>query len=205
MDFKDPKNQVLALIIIVFLALIYVWHSQFYTPYSEQLVQKKAQYQKLSTDLNAVRQKAKSLEGLQKDVDIQQARYEKVKLWLPEKKEDEAFLHQIHMAEQSTNSAVINIAPQSPVSHEFYTANTYIIELESTYNRLGLFFERVVNFPFIVTISSVSLQSRSERTGGGNNLGEKKRKDLDVIATFRLTTYNSQPAQIAQNTGGQTE
>lgn len=205
MDFKDPKNQILALIVIVFLALIYVWYTKFYTPNSEELTQKKAQYEKLNADLYAVRQKAESLDGLQRDVDMQQAKYEKVKLWLPERKEDEAFLHQLHMAEQSTNSTIINISPQMSIPHEFYTANSYIIELESTYNGLGLFFERVVNFPFIVTISDVTLASRSERINPGSALGNKKRKDLPVVSSFTLTTYNTQPAELATNAGGQTE
>lgn len=205
MDFKDPKNQILALIVIVFLALIYVWYTKSYTPRAEELVQKKAQYQKLRADLYEVRQKAKSLEGLQRDVEMQQAKYEKVKLWLPERKEDEAFLHQIHMAEQSTNSTIINIAPQASVPHEFYTANSYIIEIEATYHGLGKFLERVVNFPFIVTISDVTLLSRSERLSKGSSLGDQKRHDLPVVATFKLTTYNTQPAEIVQNTGGQTK
>jgi Tfp pilus assembly protein PilO len=201
MDFKDPKNQIIILIVIVFLALIYVWYSKFYTPYSVSLVQKKAQYQKLSTDLYAVRQKAESLEGLQRDVEVQKAKYDKVKLWLPEQKEDESFLHQIHMAEQSTNSTIMNISPQPPVPQEFYTANIYLVELESTYNGLGKFFERVVNFPFIVNISEVVLESRAEKTTGKTELGERKRKDLTLASTFKLTTYNTQPADL----GGQTE
>ena len=205
MDLKDPKNQILILIVFVFLAAIYIWHSKFYTPYEETLNQKKAQYAKLASDLNAVRQKAQSLEGLQQDVDLQRARYEKVKLWLPETREEEAFLHQIHMAEQGTNSTIINIAPQAPVPHEFYTANSYILEMESTYNGLGEFFEKVVNFPFIVTISDVSLVARNERANKGSTLGEKKRKDLPVVSTFRLTTYNTQPAELATSSGGQTQ
>ena len=201
MDFKDPKSQVLILIVIVFLALIYVWYAKFYTPYSASLAQKKAQYQKLSTDLYEVRQKAESLDGLQRDVDLQKAKYEKVRLWLPEQKEDESFLHQIHMAEQSTNSTIMNIMPQSSVPREFYTANTYQVELESTYDGLGKFFEKVVNFPFIVNISDVVMESRAEKTGKKSALGEKKRKDLTVASSFKLTTYNTQPSDL----GGQTE
>lgn len=201
MDLKDPKNQILILIVIVFLALIYVWYSKFYTPYSEILVQKKAQYQKLSTDLFAVRQKAESLEGLKRDVELQKAKYEKVKLWLPEQKEDESFLHQIHMAEQSTNSTIMDITPQPPIPQEFYTANTYVVQLESTYDGMGSFFERVVNFPFIVNISDVVMESREEKTTGKSELGEKRRKDLTVSSTFKLTTYNTHPVDL----GGQPE
>jgi Tfp pilus assembly protein PilO len=201
MDLKDPKNQILILFVIIFLALIYVWYAMFYTPKEEVLNQKKAQYQKLNTDLFAVKQKAESLEGLKREVGMQKARYEKVKLWLPEQKEDEAFIHQIHMAEQSTNSTIMNITPLPPMPMEFYTANSYLIEIESSYHGLGRFFERVVNFPFIVNISDVLIESRGESKTGGGQLGETKRKDLTVAATFKLTTYNTHPSDL----GGQTQ
>jgi Tfp pilus assembly protein PilO len=201
MDLKDPKNQILILLVIIFGALIYVWYAMFYTPNEEKLIQRKAEYQKLSADLFAVKQKAESLDGLKREVDVQKAKYEKVKLWLPEQKEDEAFLHQIHMAEQSTNSTIMNITPLPSVPMEFYTANSYQIEIESSYHGLGHFFERVVNFPFIVTISDVLLESREEKSAGGGDLGERKRRDLTVSATFKLTTYNTHPSDL----GGQTQ
>jgi Tfp pilus assembly protein PilO len=201
MDLKDPKNQILVLIAIVFLVLIYVWYARFYSPYEAQLVQKKAQYQKLKTDLFAVQEKAKGLDALRVEVGQQEARYEKVRLWLPEKKEDESFLHQVHMAEQSTNSTIMNITPQASIPHEFYTANSYKVEIESTYHGLGKFFEKVVNFPFIVNISDVMIESREVKQGAKSGLAEKKRSDLTIAATFKLTTYNSHPAVI----GGQTQ
>ena len=201
MDLKDPKNQILVLFVIIFLALIYVWYAMLYTPKEEVLDQKKAQYQKLSTDLFAVKQKAESLDGLKREVDMQKAKYEKVKLWLPEQKEDEAFLHQLHMAEQSTNSAIMNITPLPAMPMEFYTANSYLIEIESSYHGLGHFFERVVNFPFIVNISDVLIESREGKKTGVGELGKKKRKDLTIVATFKLTTYNTHPSDL----GGQTQ
>lgn len=200
MDLKDPKNQILLLIAVVFIALIYVWYAKFYTPYDMELVQKKAEYQKLNSELFAVKQKAQSLEGLQKDVNAQRAKYEKVKLWLPEVKEDESFLHQLHMAAQYTSSTITNITPQTSTPMEFYTANDYAVELETTYHGLGDFFARVVNFPFIVTISEVSVKSREEKSGS-SDIGERKRKDLTVTASFKLTTYNTQPTDL----GGQTQ
>jgi len=201
MDFKDPKNQILALIVFVFLVLIYVWYSQFYTPYDESLAQKKAQYQKLQTDLFAVKQKAESVEGLKREVEFQEAKYEKVRLLLPERKEDEAFLQQMHMAEQSTNSTIMNILPLPSVPKEFYTANSYLVEVEATYHGLGKLFEKIVNFPFLVNVSDVVVETRDAKGSGSGELAEKKRKDLTVAATFKLTTYNTKPSDL----GGQTQ
>jgi len=200
MDLKDPKNQVLILVAIVFVALIYVWYAKFYTPYNAELASKKAEYQKLNSELFAVKQKAQSLEGLQKDVNFQRAKYEKVKLLLPEVREDEAFLHQLHMAAQYTNSTIITVTPQASTPMEFYTANDYVVELETTYHGLGNFFARVVNFPFMVTISDVAVKSREEKQSS-SELAKRKRKDLTVSATFKLTTYNTQPTDL----GGQTQ
>jgi len=200
MDFKDPKNQILFLAVFGFLVLIYIWHNKFYTPYEEHLTQNKELYGKLKEDLTAVRQKAESLEGLQREVAEQNARYENVKLWLPEKKEDESFLAQLHIAAQQSNSTVISITPQLPIPQEFYTANSYIVEIESTYHNMGNLLAKIVNFPFIVNVSDIQIKSK-ETESDLTTISAKKRKDLTVLATFKLTTYNSNnPVQ-----GGQTQ
>lgn len=190
MDLKDPKNQILLLITIGFLVLMYVWYARFYTVNAAELTQKKGMYQKLSSDLFAVKQKAESLEGLQAEYNNLVSRYDKVKLWLPEKKEDESFLAQLHVAAQLTNSTVLSISPQESVPGEFYFANSYLVELETTYDGLGNFFAKVVNFPFIVTISDVQLKAK-DKTSGAVPGGAARRQDLTTVATFRLTTYNA--------------
>jgi len=197
MDLKDPKNQILVLIVIGFLVLIYVWHVKFYTSYAAELSQKKALYQKLSSDLFAVKQKAESLEGLQEEFNNLLDRFNKVKLWLPEKKEDESFLAQLHIAAQLTNSTVLSITPQASVPHDFYSANSYIVELETTYHGLGKFFAKVVNFPFIVTISDVKLKAKDKKTSV-ITAASQKRGNLTLTSTFKLTTYNA-------SQGGQTQ
>jgi len=200
MDLKDPKNQVLLLITIGFLVLIYIWYAKFYTVNAAELTQKRVMYQKLSSDLFAVKQKAESLEGLQAEYNNLIGRYDKVRLWLPEIKEDESFLAQVHVAAQLTNSTVLSISPQESVPGEFYTANSYLVELETTYDGMGNFFAKVVNFPFIVTISNVQMKAKDQMAGTAPG-GSSKRQDLTMVGTFRLTTYNA----TGNVGGGQTQ
>jgi Tfp pilus assembly protein PilO len=194
-DFRDPKIQVLLIIAIIFVALIYVWYSQFYSPYAAKLAQKIILHEKLRSELFAVKQKAKSLEGLKEEYTDLSNRFERVKLWLPEKKEDESFLAQLHIAAQLTNTQIVGVIPREPIKKDFYNANVYEVRLEATYHGLGNFFAKVVNFPFIVTISDV-LMEKSKETGLPGN--EKKQRDHTVYSAFKLTTYNS-------HTGGQTQ
>jgi Tfp pilus assembly protein PilO len=205
MDFKDPKNQILILVVFGFLVLIYIWHAKFYTPYDQKLAVNKATYSKLRTELHAVQQEAASLEALKEEVALQNARFENVKLWLPEKKQDEAFLAQLHIAAQQTNSTITGITPQMPMPKEFYSANDYIVEAEATYHGLGNLFAKVVNFPFIVRISDIELKSK-EGMSELMAVSAKKRENLTVTATFKLTTFNSgNTIPQTDSQGGQTQ
>ena len=190
MDLKDPKNQVLIFISIIFIVAIYGWYSVFFTNYGEKLDQQKRQYEKFRSELFAVKQEAKSLDALKEKFNKQNLRYEKIKLLLPEKKEDESLLAQMHVAAQLTNSTIISITPQETVQKDYYNANNYMVELESTYHDLGKFFAKVVNFPFIVTISDVELK-QPEKEMNSETAGGQNRNTHTVSATFKLTSYNS--------------
>ncbi|OQX92812.1 MAG: hypothetical protein B6D58_01115 [candidate division Zixibacteria bacterium 4484_95] len=197
MDFKDPKKQILILVILGFLILIYIWYSKYYTPYSVKMEQEKARYERLRTNIHAVKQKALSLDSLKQEYDDIQGKYERYKLLLPERKQDENFLSQLHIAAQITGSAVLSVTPLEPVVKEFYIANNYEVELSSTYDRLGNFFAKVANFPFVVTISNVQLKTVDMSSGIGP-AKSKRRRDHSLSASFKLTTYNIQQ-------GGQTQ
>ena len=197
MDFKDPKNQILILVVLGFLILIYIWYAKYYTPYANEIEQNKARYERLRTNIHAVQQKALSLDSLRQEYNDIQNRYEKYKLLLPEQKQDENFLSQLHIAAQVTGSAVVSVTPLESVVKEFYVANNYEVELSSTYNRLGTFFAKVANFPFVVTISDVQLKNTQLLAGIGA-VKSQRRKDHTLRASFKLTTYNIQQ-------GGQTQ
>jgi Tfp pilus assembly protein PilO len=195
MDFKDPKNQILVLIVIVFLALIYVWYQKFYTPYAAELTSKKDKLEKILSNLHAVQQRAAGLQTLQQDYEAQAKRYEAVRLLLPEIKEDERFLSQVHIAAQVTGSVVMSVIPQPPVPKDFYMSNTYLVELSCTYHGLGEFFAKVANFPFIVTISDVQMAAIDQNVASQTK--SLRKKDHTLMASFKLTTYNVRGGDIA--------
>lgn len=201
MDFKDPKNQILVLIVLAFVALIYVWHLKFYSPYATELSAKKARLEQIRKNLHTVQQKAASLQSLQDEYESLAKRYNNVRLLLPEQKEDEALLSQLHIAAQLTNSAVVSVTPQPSAPKDFYISNNYLVELSCTYNGLGEFFARVANFPFIVTIADVQMTAVNQAQSGQQK--SLRKKDHTMTATFKLTTYNVREVGLAG--GGQAQ
>jgi Tfp pilus assembly protein PilO len=163
MNLRDPKTQIVAVIVLLFLGLYYLWFAKVYTPFQAQIVAKEVQKGNLLTQLHKVEEKAATLTELQKEYGDLLVKYKKVEVLLPERKEDEALLNQIHAAAQLTQSIIIEITPLGTTPSEFYETNNYSIEVEATYHGLGKFLARIANFPFIVNLNDI------ERRKAGNS------------------------------------
>lgn len=187
MNYKDPKTQVIIIVALVFVAAAYFWYDRIYSSYADKISVKSAQYQKELQDLHSVKQKAATLDDLQREFDDLEMRYKKVELLLPEIKEDEAFLSQLHAAAQLTGSVVKDLTPMGTQVGDFYNTNMYAIEVEASYHGLGRFFAKVANFPFIVNVSDLEMKTSSVLPGAVN---PDKDKDKTLIATFKMSTYN---------------
>jgi len=111
MNYKDPKIQIIAFVVMLFMAASYLWYSKVFSVYAEKITAKKVQYEKELADLHSVKQKAATLDDLQREFDNLTMKYKRVELLLPETKEDEPFLSQIHAAAQVTNSTVLDMTP----------------------------------------------------------------------------------------------
>lgn len=193
MNLRDPKTQISAVVVVVFLCLFYIWFAKIYSPFQTQIQAKEVRKGELFRQLHEVEEKAKTLSELEKDYNKLLMEYKKVELLLPEKKEDEAFLSQVHAAAQLTNSIVRDITPLGTIFTEFYEINNYNIEVESSYHGLGRFLAKVANFPFIVNLEDISLKSPVQTLAMLSSENIKRGKP--VIATFKISTYNVKQGQ----------
>ncbi len=188
MNLKDPKTQIALFIVVLFAVASYLWYNKTYSAYSNKIAAVSVQCEKELAALHNVKEKAASLDDLQREFDELQLRYQKIQLLLPERKEDESFLSQIHAAGQLTNAVVRDLTPMGSLPGDFYVTNTYTVEVAASYHGLGRFFSKVANFPFIVNIADLEL-----KTNGGIISAQgssKKDSDKTVIATFKMSTYN---------------
>jgi Tfp pilus assembly protein PilO len=191
MNFRDPKNQIILVIAFLFVAAIYLWYNQIYSSYAYKIKAKSTEVEKMKANVYQVQQKAATLKDLEKELEELQIKYQKVQLLLPERKEDEALISQLHAAAQLTGALVKDVTPLGAVAQEYYVSNNYSVEVQSSYHSLGSFFAKLANFPFIVNISDLELKSEMATLSqsGANTPGKDDKKI--VIATFKLSTYNA--------------
>jgi Tfp pilus assembly protein PilO len=193
MNLRDPKTQITLVVAVIFIALYYVWFVKVFTPYQDRISQREVQKGVLLKKLHDVQEKAASLADLQKEYSELQIQYKKVELLLPEIKEDESFLSQLHVAAQLTNSVVTDVTPMGTTPSEFYETNNYSIEVKSSYHGLGKFMAKVANFPFIVNVDNVTLKSPAQKLSMIQN--ETAEDEELVTATFTVSTYNVKQGQ----------
>jgi len=193
MDIKDPRLHKIAMGVLVVVVLVLVWHSRFYSKYADELALKQATHEKILTELNRVKLKAKSLKGLQEEYSDLLERYDKVEMLLPNEKQVAKFLMQLHGASARTQSRVLEVSPKGVRSKDFYKICDYQIRFTGTYHEFGEFLAGVANFPFITNVSQISIKGLDPSSIKLDKLNEFDMLTLE--ASFRLSTYYVQGNQ----------
>ncbi len=187
MDIKDPRLHKIAIGVLVVVVLVLFWHSRFYSKYQNELTQKQTRYEKILTELNQVKLKAKSLKGLQEEYEELLGRYDKVQMLLPNEKQVAKFLMQLHTASARTQSRVIEVMPRAERVKDFYKICDYQIKFTGTFHEFGEFLAGVANFPFITNVSQISVKGLDPQTIKNDKKAEYDQVTLE--ATFLLSTY----------------
>jgi len=190
MDFKDPKFQKIALAGVIFFILVYFWYSRVYTGQSKQIEAKQSEYQAMIVNLRNVEMKSKSLEGLKAEYQDLLTKYQEIEQLLPEVKMVPSFLVQLHTATSLTATKITSIEPKPDQSESFYNVASFDVVLEGTYHDFGRFISYISNFPFIVNVSDVTIESVTTSKSGGATPGKgDEGEDKTIQASFTLSTY----------------
>lgn len=194
MDLKDPKIKSLALITVSILGVIFLWYWLFYSEQLKEIKVKQTIYSQKMIDLRNVQLKSKSLEQLKADYDNLMAKYREIELLLPEVKMVPSFLVQLNTASSLTGIKIISIEPEPIQSEDFYNVASFRVQLVGTYHDFGRFAGYLANFPFIVNVSNMSIESLA----GTQNVGVPSDKNNDkntIRASFTLSTYFVKPEE----------
>ena len=67
MNLRDPKNQIAIFVVILFVVIYYLWFTQIYTSYQDEIDGLRITNSTLLTKLHGVKAKAETLEELEKE------------------------------------------------------------------------------------------------------------------------------------------
>jgi Tfp pilus assembly protein PilO len=184
-DLKDSKTQKLVLAVIVLCVGVYFWYSRFFSPDQDRIASRIAEHERILGDLRSVEMKAKSFDVLRDEYETLYRQYLHISSLLPDQRQLEDFLLQLHQTAVTTEIEVTSVTPKPPVATGFYMTNAFEMEVAGTYHALGRFFASVANFPFIATVRGVRISA----TSLDSQETESKRRPRTLTASFEIETY----------------
>lgn len=194
-DLKDTKNQMIVLGALVFILGGYFWYSLVFSPNTEMIESRISEHERILRDLSAVEMKAKSFDALKLEYESLYRQYLKISSLLPDERQLEGFLLQLHQTAVTTDIQVTGLTPAAPVATGFYMTNAFQMEVTGTYHSLGRFFARVANFPFIANVRNVQMEAVPFT---GSDAVDHSGRARTLTATFEIDTYFASEANAIQ-------
>ena len=194
-DLKDTKNQIIVLVGLVLVLGVYFWYSLVFSPNTLMVETRVAEHERILRDLSSVEMKAKSFDALKLEYESLYRQYLKISSLLPDERQLEGFLLQLHQTAVTTDIQVTALTPTAPVATGFYMTNAFQMEVTGTYHSMGRFFARVANFPFIANVRNVKMEGVPI---SGNADIDQSGRPRTLTATFEIDTYFASEANAIQ-------
>lgn len=193
-DLKDSKNQKIVLVALVVCLGAYFWYAKVYSPNVARIEAKVVEHERILTDLRNVELKAKSFDALKDEYELLYAQYLEISSLLPDDRQLEDFLFQLHQSAITTETEITSVTPKLPVAAGFYMANGFQMEVSGSFHSLGRFFASVANYPFIANVRSVQITAMPMSAQAEDRRGKRE----TLTATFSIETYFASEAAAIQ-------
>ncbi|MBC8392981.1 MAG: type 4a pilus biogenesis protein PilO [Deltaproteobacteria bacterium] len=131
-----------------------------FLPKFKQIDTLEKEFEELSQQLVAAKQKASELDKYRKEFAEAEIDFEKVKKSLPEERDIPKLLATVSSSGQEAGMDFLLFEPKKEQKKEFYASIPVAIEVEGTYQNLETFFDKVSRLPRIVNIEKIRIKPR---------------------------------------------
>ncbi|RMG01188.1 MAG: hypothetical protein D6735_12285 [Acidobacteria bacterium] len=165
-----------------------VWFLVYYFFTSEtraEIASLNEQIEQLKAKNQAAQQATERINEFRALYATKQAEYEELKVLLPEEREITNVLQGLQDTARESRLIVMRFSPREDVQQEGLMAKPVEVEVDSNFNNLRVFFDRMAKLPRIVSITDFSLRQLQEQTA-----------DRTLHAQFLLTAYYAAPENL---------
>ncbi len=136
----------------------------WYKGKAAQISKLESRLSKLTREVNIAKEKEKELALLKKENADLEAKLERLKKVLPEKKEISKILKDVQKLASDVHLNVISFVPKPSVDRGLVAEWPIDIEVIGTYHNLGYFFDKLGKFTRIFNVSSIEIKALQKQT-----------------------------------------
>jgi type IV pilus assembly protein PilO len=179
----DPRQRNALVIGILAVAGFYFFWSWWYTPFSTEVEEMSARLEQLDTE-NRRAQILATRGGAELEELL--ARYERhvamLEALIPQSEEVSALLNDVSRVARETGVENASLRPEADEAGEFYTKESYAMEVYGEYHDIGRFLASIASLSRIITPVNLEL-SRFEGNRSGLDM------EAPVTASLQIQTY----------------
>ena len=154
---KLPKVQKIAIVAGISVLLIALYWFLVYRGQAEKLENKRAVLTKKQQELNEQKMILANLPKFRKETEEMKVKRQVALKQLPNKKDIDKLLKDVSTNAIDSGLEVLLFKPEKEVKKNFYAEIPVQLKLSGSYHDLGLFYDKVANFPRIVNISDIKI------------------------------------------------
>ena len=175
------------LLLVVIASVIYgVGVYYFFTSVTRaEVAATNAEVEKLEVQNNAARVATQRINEFRALYATKMVEYEELKVLLPEQREITNVLQGLQDNARDSRMIVMRFSPRDDTQQDVIMAKPVEIEVDSNFNNLRAFFDKMAKLPRIVSVSDFKL-----------NQLEKQTAEKTVHAQFLLTAYYADPEMM---------
>jgi len=180
---EDPKQRNALFIGILAAAAFYFFWSMWYKPLKTEVDEMSARLEQLDSEnrraqILATRGGAELQERLQ----LYERHVSQLEALIPQSEEVAALLNDVSRVARETGVENASLRPEADETGEFYTKESYAMEIYGEYHDIGRFLASIASLPRIITPVNLEL---------GRFQGERSGLDMEapVTASLQIQTY----------------
>ena len=162
---KLPKVQKIAIIAGISVLLIVLYWFLLFRGQAEKLESKRAVLTKKQQELNEQKMILANLPKFRQETAAMKVKREEALKQLPNKKDIDKLLKDVSTNAIDSGLEVLLFKPEKVLKKNFYAEIPVKLKLSGSYHDLGLFYDKVANFPRIVNITDIEIDRAKEKRG----------------------------------------
>jgi len=136
----------------------------YFSPQNTKLQALKAERIKVENEVKDLKQKKKELDKIEAELAVMTAQLKGLEAIIPQRKEQAEILRQIQQLAYDARLDVTNFAQQKEINREFYAEWPINIQVTGTYHNLGVYFDRLSQYPRLFSVDRFSIKALSRQT-----------------------------------------
>ncbi|MBU0993673.1 MAG: type 4a pilus biogenesis protein PilO [Proteobacteria bacterium] len=166
------------------LLLIGVFYLVLYKPKLDQINKLNTEYGGLEQKLIVVKNKARELDRLSKEIGEKEAQFKLTMNALPDKKEIPSLLSNVSQSGQDAGLEFIQFQPKPEVNRSFFAEIPVKIKVKGEYHNVAVFFDEVSNLNRIVNIKNIKMGKAGKSANKNDQVGELSTECTAVTYRF---------------------